>query len=100
MGKYLDMLHVTRPIPPRRSPILLLLVAAGALLSLSACDDDSPDGVTRDGGTTQPDAGTDVDDLEGDGIGTVLPRDTSPQATDAPNPNAAGGGAGAATSAP
>ena len=92
--------NIQRSGRPIRSPLLCLVVAAVALLSLSACEDDSP--VTRDGGTTQPDTGgTQVDDVTGgDGTGTVLPRDTSPGATDAPNPNAGGGGAGTATNAP
>jgi hypothetical protein len=72
---------------------------------LSACEDDSP--VTRDGGTTVPSTGgTQVDDgtggdgTGGDGTGTVLPRDTSPGATDAPNPYAGGGGAESGSNSP
>jgi hypothetical protein len=84
--------------PSRRSPLLLIAAVAG-LLSLSACDDDSQ--VTPDAGTTLPGTGaTQVDDVTGgDGPGTVLPGDTSPGATDAPNPNA-GGGAGTGTNVP
>ena len=65
---------------------------------MSACEDDSP--ATRDGGTVHPDTQrTPVDTTGGDGTGTVVSRDTSPGATDAPNPNA-GGGAGTADNAP
>jgi hypothetical protein len=70
------------------------------LATLNSCDDDSP-AVDTPGQGSQVDVGTDVDDITGgDGNGTVLPRSTSPGATDAPNPNAAGGGAGTATSPP
>ena len=91
---------IQRSSRPIRSPLLCLVVAVAALLSLSACEDDSP--VTRDGGTTRPDTGgTQVESGSGgDGTGTVLPRDTSPGATDAPNPYAGGGGAGTVTNAP
>jgi hypothetical protein len=66
------------------------------LLSLSSCDDDSPANDTPGQGS-QVDIGTDVDGLtDGGGDDTVLPRSTSPGATDAPNPNAGGGGAGTA----
>jgi hypothetical protein len=92
--------NVQRPGPPRRAPLLFRVVAAVGLLSLSACEDDSP--VTRDPGTSQPDTGgTQVDEVSGgDGTGTVLPRDTSPGATDAPNPYAGGGGAETGTTSP
>ena len=80
---------------------LLVALAATMLLSLTACEDDSPAGDTPGGGTDVGGGGTEVDDLTGgDGTGTVLPQDTSPGATDAPNPYAGGGGAGTATSAP
>lgn len=95
-----------------RSGLLVVALAAAMLLSLTACEDDSPAGDTPPAGET-PGAGTDVgsgtdvddviggDDLTGgDGTGTVLPQDTSPGATDAPNPYAGGGGAGTGTSAP
>ena len=60
-----------RLAPPGRSPLLILVVAAGALLSMSACEDDSP--ATRDGGTVHPDTErTPVDTTGGDGTGTVL----------------------------
>ena len=84
--------------PPSRSPLLVLAIAAAALLSFSACEDDSP--VTRDGGIVHPDTErTPVDTTGGDGTGTVLSPETSPGATDAPNPNA-GGGAGTGDNTP
>ena len=85
-----------------RSGLLVVALAAAMLLSLTSCEDDSPAGDTPGGGTGADIGGTQVDDLTGggDGTNTVLPRDTSPGATDAPNPYAGGGGAGTATSAP
>jgi hypothetical protein len=92
-----------------RSGLLVVALAAAMLLSLTACEDDSPAGDTPGGGTDVGSGGTEVDDLTGgdgtgtggDGTGTVLPQDTSPGATDAPNPYAGGGGgAGTGTSAP
>jgi hypothetical protein len=84
-----------------RSGLLMVALAAAMLLSLTACEDDSPAGDTPGGGTDVGTGGTEVDDLTGgDGTGTVLPQDTSPGATDAPNPYAGGGGAGTGTSAP
>ena len=106
-----------------RSGLLVVALAAAMLLSLTACEDDSPAGDTPGGGTDVGGDGTEVDDLTGgdgtevdhltggdgtnvddltggDGTDTVLPRDTSPGATDAPNPYAGGGGAGTGSSAP
>ena len=83
-----------------RSGLLVVALAAAMLLSLTACEDDSPAGDTPGGGTDVGGGGTEVDDptggddlTGGDGTGTVLPPDTSPGATDAPNPYAGGGGA-------
>jgi hypothetical protein len=80
-----------------RSRLPLVLAVTATLVTVSACEDDSPEDDspgTEIDGTQVGDGGTDVDDLTGDGgAGTVLPADTSPGATDAPNPNAGGGGA-------
>ena len=85
-----------------RSGLLVVALAAAMLLSLTACEDDAPAGDTPGGGTDVGRGGTEVDDLTGggDGTGTVLSPDTSPGATDAPNPYAGGGGAGTGSSAP
>jgi hypothetical protein len=79
---------------------LLAAIPVVALFALSSCDDDSMTPGTPDDGSQVGGGGTDVDDLTGDGgTGTVLPSETSPRATEAPNPNAGGGG-GTATTAP
>ena len=89
-----------------RSGVLLAALAAAAamLFTFSGCADDSPATDTPGTGSQVGGGGSDVGDLTGgDGGGagnTVLPRNTSPGATDAPNANAGGGGAGTATSAP
>ena len=79
----------------------LLVAPSLALLASSGCDDDSSTPDTTTVGDEVDGGGTDVDGVtdDGNGVGTVLPSETSPRATEAPNPNAGGGG-GSATSAP
>jgi hypothetical protein len=80
---------------------VLLVAIPVMVLAFSSCDDDSSTPDTTTVGNDVDGGGTDVDDVTGDnGVGTVLPSDTSPGATEAPNPNAGGGGGGSATSAP
>jgi hypothetical protein len=102
-GKVPFMLIAPRLRTRLRSRLPLVLAATATLVTASACEDDSPEDDTPGtevDGTQVGDGGTDVDDLTGDGgAGTVLPADTTPGATDAPNPNAGGGG-GTATTAP
>jgi hypothetical protein len=85
-----------------RKRALLTVIPIVAVLALSSCDDDPSTPNTTTVGSGVDGGGTDVDDITGDGgLGTVLPSDTSPRATEAPNPNAGGNGAGgAATTAP
>ena len=81
---------------------LLTAIPIVAVLALSSCEDDSSTPNTTTVGSGEDGGGTDVDDITGDGgLGTVLPSETSPRATEAPNPNAGGGGGGdAVTPAP
>lgn len=91
--------------PHGRSTVLLATLAAAAVMwfGLGGCDDDSPGPATPGTGSSGGQVGvpgTGVDVTGGGGNDTVLSASTTPGATDAPNPNAAGGGAGVATSAP
>ena len=76
---------------------VLTLLAPLATLALTACDDDSSTPATSVVGSDVDGGGTDVDNLTDDdnGVGTVLPSETSPRATEAPNPNAGAGGGSA-----
>ena len=81
---------------------LLATLAAAAVMwfGLGGCADDSPATPGTTTGEQVGVPGTGVDVTSGGGSDTVLSASTTPGATDTPNANAGGDGAGSAPSAP